>query len=268
MFKFFKSKSQSQQEKIVSPIKDVNTQNIDILYKYIENKSGIYLDKSKAIIKQKIISFCKEKNLRSIDVLLRGLQVDNIFWQEFIQIITINETYFFRENQQIINALEKYKSFSTLNILCAPSSTGEEVYSVVILALEMGIKNFKAVGIDIDKTVIKKAKECLYNERSLHRVNSTILNKYFISLANSYTVKKSVKKHTLFVESNLFENDILTLGKFDLIFSRNMFIYFKDDKKIEAYQRLELLKKNLSSKIYLGHADISSSLTEYIRKRT
>lgn len=69
-----------------------------------------------------------------------------------------------------------------------------------------------------------------------------------------------------FKECNLFESEISMLERYDIIFSRNMFIYFKDSTKIEAYKRLESLKKNTNSNIYLGHADISSQLENYIRK--
>ena len=215
-----------------------------------------------------IISFCKNKNINSFEELLNKLQTKTTLWIEFINIITINETYFFREKNQIIKALIKHnKTTSPLNILCAPSSTGEEVYSIVILIIEMKITNFKVTGIDISTEAIKKAKIGIYNERSVHKISPNILNKYFHISNNKYKVKDLLKKYTNFIECNLFEDKIYHIGKFDLIFSRNMFIYFKDEIKIKAYKRISALKKDTYSNIYLGHADVSSKLQNYIRMK-
>ncbi len=244
----------------------VNIEALEALYKYIENRSGIALQKSKALIQNNIISFCKNKNISSLQMLLKRLQNNDALWREFVNLITINETYFFREKSQITEALNKNRvTKNRLDILCAPSSTGEEIYSVVILALESGITNFQVMGIDISTKVIQKAQYGVYNERSVHKIPKNLLNKYFNELDAKYILKDEIKTYTECIECNLFEDKIYQLGKFDIIFSRNMFIYFKDDKKIEAYKRLKTLKKDTYSSIFLGHADVSSKLSDYIR---
>ncbi|MEN4046314.1 CheR family methyltransferase [Sulfurimonas sp. NWX367] len=267
MFNFFRKKALNSLEySHETNSVEVNRSTKKELYIYIEKQSGIILDENKPLIEQKIVDYCKNNNITSFSKLLEHIQESTFNFEEFITLITINETYFFREHIQIQEALENYKNtHKKLHILSLPSSTGEEVYSIVITALEMNISNFTVVGVDIDKNVIQKAKEGIYNERSLHRVKQDIIEKYFTKKNNSFYVKEDVKKFVEFHIANIFETNLTKLGKFDIIFSRNMFIYFNDEKKIQAYKHLQQLKKENTTKIYLGHADVSSQLEHYIR---
>ncbi len=245
----------------------VNTQEIEVLYSYIEQYSGISLKKSKVLVQNHIVTLCERENISSFRELLTKIKDDKTLFKNLIDTITINETYFFREKEQIKEALKNYKKQEPFSILSIPCSLGEEAFSIAILALEMGIKKFKVVGIDISTNIIQKANISSYNQRSINFLPTALLHKYFINSNDTYIVKNELKKYVKFLQCNLFEEKINKIGKFDIIFSRNMFIYFKDDKKIEAYKRLENLKKDVHSSIYLGHADISSKLFDYIRNQ-
>lgn len=247
---------------------NVDIQGIETLYAYIEKRSGISLQKSKILVQNHIIALCQKYNIPSFEVLLEKVEHDFTLWKELIDASTIHETYFCREKEQLKEALQMYKHREPLSILSAPSSSGEEAYSIAILALELGIKNFKIVGIDISETIIQKAKKSSYSKKSVHLLNEELLEKYFIKEHDKYFVKDMLIKYVDFIQYNLFEDEIYKIGKFDLIFSRNMFIYFNDTKKIEAYKRLEKLKKDNHSSIYLGHADTSSKLSKYIRSQS
>ena len=242
----------------------VDTHGIEALYDFIEKNAGISLQKSKVLVKNHIVALCERHSITSFATLLEAVKNSSSLFTELIDAVAIHETYFFREKEQIVEALKQHKNNPHLSILSAPSSSGEEAYSIVILALEMGINNFHVTGIDISSTIIEKANRSLYSQRSVNLLDKNILEKYFLKVNNSYNIKENIKQYVDFKQMNLFEKDIYKLGKFDLIFSRNMFIYFQDDKKIEAYQQLEALKKDSSASIYLGHADISSRLSQYI----
>ncbi len=245
----------------------VNTDGIEALYDFIEKNAGISLQKSKVLVKNHIIALCERYNISSFLSLLEEVKNNKTLFTELVDAVTIHETYFFREKEQIVEALKQHKNNSPLSILSAPSSSGEEAYSIAILALEMGIKNFHVSGIDISRAIIEKANSSLYSQRSVDFLSQELLEKYFIKTHDRYSVKESLKEYATFKQINLFEDDIYQLGKFDIIFSRNMFIYFQDEKKVEAYKRLESLKKDENSSIYLGHADISSKLSQYIRSK-
>jgi len=269
MFSFFRKKQQKLLDiKNTLTPEEICTNHIEPLYSFIETKTGILLDIQKELIRHKILTFCVQNNITSFNILLDELKKNKPFFENFIGTVTINETYFFREKKQIIKALLSHSQTSNeeLRILSLPSSRGDEVYTIVLLAFAINLTNFHVVGVDIDKQVIQKAKQGVYNPRALHKIDKETLMKYFEVEGDVYHIKNSVKKFTSFYQYNLFDDELFQLGKFDIIFSRNLFIYFNDSKKIEAYKRLEKLKKNHHSQIYLGHADISSKLHDYIRR--
>ncbi|WP_457748888.1 CheR family methyltransferase [Sulfurimonas sp.] len=270
MFDFFRKKTVTSLIQATDMVDySVDTSCKSILYSFIEKKTGIILDESKLIIEQKIISYAQKKKIPSFAILLENIQKNISCFEEFMTLITINETYFFREYKQIKEALEVYKECKSqkLRILSLPSSTGEEIYTIIIAALEMGFVNFEVFGVDIDKDVISQAQKGAYKERSVHRIKQNILKKYFRRKGDIFVVQEQVKQFAKFQVNNLFEENLNQLGKFDIIFSRNMFIYFNDEKKIQAYKQLQKLKKDNKTKIYLGHADVSSSLDYYIRNQ-
>lgn len=246
----------------------VDTYGIEGLYDYIEERTGIALKKSKVMVQNNIVALCIKNKIPSFNDMLIEIENNEVLFRSLIDVVTVNETYFFREKGQIENAIKRYKNNKdSISILSVPCSSGEEAYSIAIIALESGITNFNIVGVDISTTVINKAKNASYGRRSVGLIPQEILKRYFIVDSHQFIVKKEVTKHVEFVESNVFEETFLHIGRFDLIFSRNMFIYFKDEKKVEAYKRLEKLKKDNSSSIFLGHADISSKLGDYIRSQ-
>ena len=267
MFNFFlKSSLQTSIKQKISEI-TVDTCGVESLYDYIEQHSGISLQKSKVLVKNNIVALCKENNISSFGELLVKIKNNEILYQALIDSVTVHETYFFREKEQLERALKKYRDKEPLCILSLPCSSGEEVYSIVIIALEMGIKDFKVIGVDISNTIIQKATKSFYTKRDIDFLPEVLLKKYFLKEKDGYRVKNELKSYVKFFKHNLFEDTICHIGKFDIIFSRNMFIYFNDEKKIKAYKRLEYLKKEINSSISLGHADASSRLSEYIRSQ-
>ena len=99
-----------------------------------------------------------------------------------LNLITTNETYFYREFKQIESLVSLVKEFnSPVSILCAPSSTGEEPYSIVIALLESGIKasHISVLGIDINSDAISKSQEAIYSQRHVRNLSFEILEKYF-----------------------------------------------------------------------------------------
>ena len=264
---FFSRKKEPKESGNIKSVCSVKTDGIEALYDFIEKNAGISLQKSKVLVKNHIITLCEEHHIESFYKLLEEVKRDKLLFTTLVESVTVHETYFFREKGQLVEALKKYRENDQLAILSAPSSSGEEAYSIAILALEMGLKNFHITGIDISNAIVQKAKCSIYSKRSVGFLNEELLEKYFIKENDSYRVKEHVKEYVTFKQANLFDTSSRELGKFDIIFSLNMFIYFQDDKKIEAYKQLESLKKNTNASIYLGHADVSNKLSEYIRSK-
>jgi len=257
MFYFFKKKPKPKQEK--KQIPQENFSDIEELITHFKNKTGIDFSNKKDIVKNKLIIFCRKKELYSFVELLQKTKQNFSLKQELIDYLTVNETYFFRETPQIEEMIKQAKKLEyKAEILCAPSSSGDEPYSIVIMFLEAGFlpKDFHIVGIDISESIIEKAKNAIYNERSLHRVNQEIKDKYFYKKGDKYFLKEIVKEKVTFRCVNIFDETLGNLRKFDFIFSRNMMIYFDKETKIKAKNILQKLLKRPQDSIYFGHADM------------
>ncbi len=259
MFGFFKKKEKEDIKQEVKPVEDFTS--IEELVSYFKNETGIDFFNKKEIMKNKLIVFCKKRDIYSFSQLLFDIRQNRMLNQELVDYLTVNETYFFRETPQIEKMIKKAKELGfKAEILCAPSSSGEESYTIAIMMLEAGFKpvDFHIVGIDISEKIISKAKEAKYGKRSLHRVEPYIKTKYFDKLDDKYTLKEIVKNRVAFRCVNIFDESLANLRKFDFIFSRNMMIYFDKETKIKAKNILQNLLKRPNETIFFGHADMVS----------
>ncbi len=257
MFNFFKKKEEVLPDVKIEYEKDYN--DIEPISKYFHNETGITFDKQMSILKSKVTSFCMHRDIHSFSKLLEDIKKNSLLKQELIDYLTTNETFFYREQKQIMELVELVKkSNGKINILCAPSATGEEPYSIAIALLEAGISatNFNIVGIDINSDAITKAKKATYGERNIRNLSAKIISKYFIKTNNEYAISQSIKLLVSFKIVNLFDSSFTSLGKFDFVFSRNMLIYFDKETKLKAKTILESMRKNQQHPVFFGHADL------------
>ena len=257
MFNIFKKK-----EPIIDKIEVVYEEDysdVEPIARFFHNETGITFDKQIGILTNKVKSFCKQRKIHSFSELLRTIKIQDRLKQELIDYLTTNETFFYREFEQIAELVELVKkSNGQIRILCAPSATGEEVYSITIALLEAGVSasTFKVVGIDINSDAIKKSKDAVYKERNIRNLSPSILSKYFSIDTNHYVVKQNVKSLVSFELHNIFDTSFPNIGKFDFVFSRNMLIYFDKETKQKAKTILEDLRKDKTYGVFFGHADL------------
>ena len=151
-----------------------------------------------------------------------------------------------------------------LRILSSPCSTGEEPYSMILHIVEEGkvveARDIEVVGIDIDSTVIKKAQIAKYSDRAVHAIPKNILSKWFDKRALGYELGEDLQGSVDFQVANIFDKaQMRKLGKFDVIFSRNMLIYFDDASRKEvAMTFYDML--NPGGYVLLGHAEYMSRI--------
>jgi chemotaxis protein methyltransferase CheR len=257
MFSFFRSKSKKVPSLEVNIVEDFH--DVIPISEYFHKETGVIFDRQESILKNKVISFCRQRRIHSFSKLLTNLDTDYQLKQELIDHLTTNETFFYREIKQIDTLVELVKKYSSsVDILCAPSSTGEEPYSIVIALLEAGVSPNKIsiLGIDINSDAINRANEAIYKERNVRNLSSELKNKYFSKDNDKYILNKSVKSLVSFKVINLFNESFKNLGKFDFIFSRNMLIYFDKETKVRAKKLLESMRKSDEHQIFFGHADL------------
>ncbi len=256
-FNFFKKSAPVEVEQRAKSIQ--NYDDVSQIAEYFKNETGVTFDKQTSILKNKVMTFCKHREIDSFRELLNSLNHDNALKQALIDTLTTNETFFYREFKQIeeLVALVE-KNNEKVEILCAPSATGEEPYSIAIALLEAGVpaENFKIMGIDINQEAIQRSKAGVYKERNIRNLSNEQLRKYFRQEDSLYHLNNSVKSRVTFRVANIFDSSFSGMGKFDYIFCRNMLIYFDKETKLRAKKILQELRKNQNQEIFFGHADL------------
>ncbi len=255
----------------------LSKENFAKIGEFIYRKSGIFLEEEKHYDKlAKYIDTRADElgmdNFRKYFFKLRFDDKEGDEFQALMNAITVNETYFFREKDQfevLVNRIlpelhEAMPANRPLRILSSPCSTGEEPYSMILHIVEEGDvvekRDIEVVGIDIDSTVIKKAQAAKYSERSVHAIPKPILNKWFNKKSLGYELSEDLQGTVDFHVANIFDKtQMRKLGKFDVIFSRNMLIYFDDASRKEvAMTFYDML--NPGGYVLLGHAEYMSRI--------
>lgn len=255
----------------------LSKENFAKIGEFIYRKSGIFLEEDKHYSKLgKYIDNRADElgidNFRKYFYKLRFDDNDGDEFQALMNAITVNETYFFREKDQfevLVNRIlpelhEAMPQNRPLRILSSPCSTGEEPYSMILHIVEEGNvvekRDIEVVGIDIDSTVIKKAQVAKYSERSVHAIPKKILSKWFVKKSLGYELCEDLQGTVDFQVANIFDKtQMRKLGKFDVIFSRNMLIYFDDASRKEvAMTFYDML--NPGGYVLLGHAEYMSRI--------
>jgi chemotaxis protein methyltransferase CheR len=242
----------------------------------IRNYCGIIFRKNKQyLLEYKLTPRLRELNFNSFSDYIYYLKYpspNKHEIQRLINLVTINETYFFREKNQIEymirNAIPELikKGKKNFKIWSAACSTGEEPYSIAILLKESSLLsryNFEITATDIDTEVLEKAKLGVYKKTSFRNINDEkLLMKYFEIQNQNYYLKNEIKSVVKIMYLNLMENGIIKyLGKMDFIFCRNVLIYFD----VEMKKRVaELFYKILNDDgyLFLGYAETLSRVTD------
>lgn len=258
MFGFFKkSTSGNISEKKEAVVEDYS--DVSLIAQYFKNETGVTFDKQTTILKSKVTTFCRQMAISSFRELLNAIKDDKKLKQQLVDSLTTNETFFYREFKQIEELVRLVKNEGRgVEILCAPSATGEEPYSIVIALLEAGVmpSNFHVTGIDINSDAINKANIAVYRERNVRNLSLPSIERYFTKENGNYILKDIIKQHVTFKIMNLFDPSFKSIGTFDFIFSRNMLIYFDQETKLKAKEILESIRKNKNQDIFFGHADL------------
>ncbi|MCP8967242.1 CheR family methyltransferase [Ectobacillus ponti] len=190
--------------------------------------------------------------------------------QNMIELITINETYFYREDNQLQVFQQKLlPSFKQqgrpVRVWSAACSSGEEPYTLAMLARETGLfaeGEIEIYATDIDEQVLDKGKKGLYHKKSLtfRRCPDYLRERYFEEEGEYLAVKEQVKRMVTFRQLNLLDvSGIRALPQFDCIFCRNVLIYFDAPTITGIVQSFhERLKPH--GVLMLGHAESLSNL--------
>ncbi len=182
--------------------------------------------------------------------------------------LTTNETYFLRERNQLralidevlpeLEIRRREQGGGPLNIWSAGCSSGEEPYSIVMLALEAGLQPGRDVRVyasDISRPALQKARRGVYREASFREVEDRFRLEYFVEKDGLWRISDAVKKHVDFIHLNLFDRSrIALLGQMDVILCRNVIIYFDAETKRNVIQTF-YEKLRPGGFLLLGHSE-------------
>lgn len=227
----------------------------DKIFDYFYEKTGIIFSEKRNIVSERIIRFASYDGY-DVDTYWEKIQNNKELFQKLVNKLSVNETYFFREDRVYPVLVKKIKKKSSkVRILSLPSSTGEEPYTIAMTLFENNLQHHCDVfGCDIDTDVLNEARKGVYRQKSLRKIDEKIESKYFLKHEGAYHLDEAIKKSVTFFQGSIFDKELLSLEKFDFIFCRNLFIYFDNSSREKAERQLfEMLKPK--GVLFTGHAD-------------
>lgn len=227
-----------------------------LIAEYIYAISAIALDASKDyLIEGRLAPLAQEIGCPSLGELVRRAKSDGAgtIKRRIIDAITTNETQFFRDQApfellrhklipDLIDRQQRHPAKPAIRIWSAACSTGQELYSVAMLLKEMlgdpVRQNIRLVGTDLGDQVVARASAGIYNAIEMGRgLTEAQRQKHFLPVAGGWKLRDEVRALASFRRANLME-DFTALGKFDIIFCRNVAIYFNEKDRDHLFRRL------------------------------
>lgn len=237
----------------------IKPDEIQLFSKYIYGITGITIDASKAYLLETRLGKLLDSNLcESYTAFYHLLKKDGsrALESQVINAITTNETLFFRDNSpfellkhkilpEVIDSRSKMAvngAAIPIRIWSAACSTGQEVFSIAITLKELFFDfhnyNIKLLGTDLSDAAIKQASYGSYNKFEIERgLPRERLQRYFSASGESWKIKDEIRSMATFQKLNLMK-PFKNLGKFDIIFCRNVAIYFTLDDRKKLFERI------------------------------
>ena len=223
----------------------------EFLRKLLKERSGLDLSADKQyLVESRLIPLARRTGLSGIGELVQKLKGGaEPLTSEVVEAMTTNETFFFRDKipfdhlkEAVLPALAQARaSRRALRIWCAASSTGQEPYSIAMCVKEFaGLAGWRVeiVATDLSKEVLEKSKAGIYSQFEVQRgLPIQMLVKYFKQTGELWQLNADIRGMVQHRQLNLLK-DFSHLGTFDLIFCRNVLIYFDQDTKAGIFDRL------------------------------
>jgi chemotaxis protein methyltransferase CheR len=255
----------------------------EFLRKLLKERSGLDLSADKQyLVESRLIPLARRAGLTGIAELVAKIKAGSAaLTSEVVEAMTTNETFFFRDKipfdhlrESILPALVQARAGRrSLRIWCAASSTGQEPYSIAMCVKEFaGLAGWRVeiVATDLSQEVLEKSKAGIYSQFEVQRgLPIQMLVKYFTQTGELWQLKPDLRAMVQHRQLNLLQ-DFSQLGTFDVIFCRNVLIYFDQDTKVAVFDRLARMLE-ADGVLLLGAAEsvvgISDAFKPYPERR-
>ena len=239
--------------------------DFDRVQTLIYQRAGISLHDGKhAMVYSRLSRRLRDTGYQSFKEYLSWLEKqDGPEWQEFVNALTTNLTSFFREHHHfeiLSEYLKSNKSHASWRVWCSAASTGEEPYSILMTAVDaLGTNaHLKLTASDIDSKVLATASQAVYRLENLKNVNEGQLPRYFLKgkAGNSgmVRIKPELQKMVEFIIVNLIRDDWPFREPFDVVFCRNVMIYFDAPTQRKVLERIHRVMVP-GGLLFVGHAE-------------
>ncbi|MGA7827824.1 MAG: CheR family methyltransferase [Geobacteraceae bacterium] len=240
------------------PETSMSEEDFRLIRDLIHSHCGIFFDRdAKFLLEKRLARRLEQHQLPGFKEYYHFLKYSRGREQELsdiMDVLTTNETYFFREEFQLnafvgellpeLRALKEKRGDRTIRIWSAGCSTGEEPYTIAMLIMETGVFNgwkIEIIGTDISHRVLQQARKGLYGKSSFRTTSPERIHRFFNEQDGLYRIHDEVRGLVTISHLNLLdENRMILLGKMDIIFCRNVIIYFDQAAKksvIESFYR-------------------------------
>ncbi|MHC5656061.1 CheR family methyltransferase [Stappia sp.] len=251
----------------------------EFLRQYLKTQSGLVITPEKQyLVESRLLPVARRHGLPGLSELVQAMQRPGAsqIASDVVEAMTTNESFFFRDNtpfqhfrEVMVPAMLKARADRrSVRIWCAAASTGQEPYSLAICLKEMAQKiggfRFEIIGTDLSNEVLEKARNGIYSQFEVQRgLPIQMLLKYFTQKGDLWQVNPDIRSMVQWRKLNLLEN-FSSLGTFDIVFCRNVLIYFDQPTKIGVLQKIS---KQMAPDSYLvlGAAETVVGLTDAFR---
>lgn len=243
---------------------------------FLRHRTGMIFGETKRYyIERRIADRMAATGMRTFNAYLAHVEADQREVEQLINIFTVNETYFYREEHQLRclsrsllpGIVQSRNPGDLVRIWSVPCSTGEEPYSIAIWLLEnwplVDAYHIEIVGSDIDTQVLLDAQAGDYGDRALLRLPPGVVERYFEPPHDGQRrLIQDLRESVKFTSANLVDPaSVAAQGYFDVIFCRNVLIYFDDSSRLLAVDNLyESLHPG--GYICLGHTESMSRISK------
>jgi len=257
----------------------MNSDEFDVLSSLVRKQSGLVLTRDKAyLLESRLLPVARKWRLKSLAELagaLRGL-ADSEMVRDVVEAMTTNESFFFRD----VKPFDQFKSFvlphllqsraktRSIRIWSAACSSGQEPYSLAMILSEQRTQlagwRIEILATDLSTEILDKAQAGLYSQFEVQRgLPIQLLVKYFKQQAERWQIDPAIRAMVSFRKFNLLD-DMAALGRFDVIFCRNVLIYFDQPTKTLVLERLSR-QMALDGHLYLGGAETVLGISEKLQ---
>lgn len=251
----------------------------DLDYKFYEEllkrESGLIVTPEKVyLLESRLMPVAQKFSVQGLEGIAAKLRQtrDAALQRAVVEAMTTNETSFFRDNtpfqrmrEDILPAMIKARPAKTLRIWSAACSSGQEPYSLAMLFREYGAAlqgwKIEIVSTDLSNDILAQARAGIYSQFEVQRgLPIQMLVKYFTQQGDKWQIKQELKDTVSFRTANLL-TDVATLGQFDIVFCRNVLIYFDVPTKAKVLQSIKSALKP-DGVLFLGGAETVLGITD------